>query len=381
MSDARPNETASFTTLLCLGAVIVFRSATVREAAETALFSAVILLLCAIFRKVGEKGLSLPRILFCEWTATVFAVSVFIAFALLFPSERSTGFAVVGEILYAFLFVPIVADRLNKRSHTELGRTGLLWLIFAVTILSLSAVRELGSVGTLWGIKVLPGIFGRTPYLAHDSSAALILAALLIAARLVIRRHRGEGHSFMTDRELMIEVPYLDVRLEKEHFRIAFILLLGTLLLGAAVFSGVYILSILDLPAFILPPLSVTVQALIVGLLMPLIGKGMNRFAEVFRRPFLLPLQAAVVLLPLRFLFEKGPGTGALLANGLRYLVSLILLWFFCVGLFAFIRTFKRKMLFGRRPKSVDGLPFVFIVMSLGMIVLTSLAWLLKVTV
>jgi hypothetical protein len=330
---------------------------------------------------MGEKGLSLPRIFFCEFAATVLAVSVFEAFVLLVPTDQSAGYAVVGEVLYAFLYIPILADRLEKRSTVALGRTAMLVLAFTITILALSAIRELGSAGTFWGIEIFPAVFGQTPYLAHDSSAALILAALLIAVRLFLRRHGGEGFSFGSEQGTKVEVPYLDDRLEKEQFRNSAALLFATLLLGAAVLAAVYGFSLLGLPVFLLPPLAVVAQALMIGLIMSLTGKSPNRFAETIRRPFLLPLQAAFVLLPFPYIFENEWSKSAFLNDGLRYGVSLIILWLFSNALLAFIRTFKRKMLFGRRPKSIDGLPFVFIVMSLGLIVMTAFAGLLKVTV
>ncbi len=370
MSDRESNEATSFTTFLALGTVIVFRSATVREAAETAVVAALILLLCRVFRKTGNEGITILRLLLCEGVATVVSLFVFIGSGMLFPSGHNTGMAVVGEILYAFLFVPMIADRIKIHRNTSSGRTIILALLFSVTILSFASVRELGALGTMGGEKIAVGFFGKTPYLAHDSSAALILAALMIGTRLILRRHGGEGRSFTGYSDRKAGVPYLDAVIEKEQFRIASLLLLGTLLLGSLVLLAVYVSKIFALPAFLLPPFAVLAQAGLVGLSMVFRGIYTSRFAETIRRPFILPLQAAVVLGPLPFLFENGPVS--LTYDGLRYAVSLLVLFFLCAGLVSFVRVFKRKMLFGHRPKSVDGLPFVFIIISLGLIVLSA---------
>ncbi len=372
MSSTKESGDYSFLSLLCLGFAVILRSSSLREAARTVAFTGVILLISFVLGKVSRKGPSLPRIFSFEAIVFTVAIGLFESFLILVPSDRISGFSIIDEVLYALLFIPLLADRMERRLQIKLGRTISLFFLFAVTILSLSAIRELGAVGTLWGIEITFGLFGRTAYLAHDSSAALILAAWVIAMRLLMRRHGGDSPSFSRDGNAKVDVPYLDVQLEKKQFQIAVALLSTTLLLGAAVFPGAFGLIILGLPAFLLPLLTIVAQALIIGAIASLNGKEVSRFAETIRHPFVLPLQTAVVLLPIRFLFEKEPNMPELLKNGVLYLASLILLWIFILVLISFIRTFKRKMLFGRRPKSVDGLPFVFILAALGMIVLTA---------
>jgi len=372
MISAKDSGDFSFTSFLCLGLTVVFRSSALREASRTVVFAGIILLLSFVFMKIRPQTNTLPQILVFEGLSLCLAIGLLEAFALIVPSDAISGSAIIGEVMFALIFVPLLADRTERHPDISLGRTVEVFLFFAFAILSISVIRELGAVGTIWGIEVTSGIVGKTPFLAHDSSAALIVAAIIIAMRLFLRRRGGDSLSFPGDRLGKMEVPYLDAQKEKERFGIALAALFATLVMGALVFITDYGLRHLGLPAILLPLFAVFFQTMVVGLGALSSGIHLSRFAETFRRPFLIPLQMAVVLLPIRFISENEAGMSQIRRNGVRYLTSIVLLWIFILGLISFIRTFKRKMLFGRRPKSVDGLPFVFILTALGMIVLSA---------
>ncbi|MBN1891403.1 MAG: hypothetical protein JW780_01370 [Clostridiales bacterium] len=376
MINERTNTEYSFISLICLSFVIVFRSASVPEAARTVVLAGIVLLLRLAFLKMSDKQISASRIFLFEFVVLAAAVGVSEGFWRMGLFDQAADTSMITEVLYALFFVALLGERPERRAQISPGGTIKLFFSFSVVLISMSVIREFLAEGTAWGISVHAPFAGYFPYMAHDSSAAIMLSAVIIAMRLLMRRSKKDCLGLESaNRDIEnTRLPYLDVRAEQDAFLVSLILLGLTLLIGTTVFGSAYAISVSGLPVILTPLAAVVLQAIIMGIALSIKRKERNRFSETVKRPIIIPLQTAVLFAPIELIFERDIDVTGLLSHGLRYFVSLILLWLFVVGVTSFIKTFSRKMLFGRRPKSVEGLPFVLILTALTLIALTAFA-------
>lgn len=376
MTDERTNTQYSFILLLCLGFVIVFRSASVPEALRTAVLTGLVLLLRLVFLKMNDKQISAFRIFLFEFVLLAAAIVVSEAFRRIGVYNQAADASMTTEVVYALLFVVLLGERPERRAQISLRGTVKLLIAFSIVLISMAAIREYLAEGTVWAISVRAPFSGRFSYMAHDSSAAILFSTILIALRLLMRRNNKDCFGLESANRDMedLRLPYLDVRSERDAFRVSLALLGLTLLIGASVIGSVFAINAFGLSFLLMPMVVVVSQAIIMGIALSVKRSERTLFSETVKRPFTIPVQAAVLLVPIELFFERKINGSVLLSQGLRYIGALILLWLFIVGVTSFIKTFSRKMLFGRRPKSVEGIPFVLIMTALTLIAMTAFA-------
>lgn len=357
--------------------MVVLQSASLREASRAVVFTVVFFLLSSLVMRTAGSGITIPRILLFEFLAAASAVGVTAAFIYLIPPQSVSNEPAFADMLLCMILVPIAADRSLKRERLSGGRTTALVFVFSVLILTLSLVREFFTVGSIWGYPISSGMIGRFPYLSDDSSAALIVAAFLITLRLILRKMNSTLRIPEDEEDKVGEVPYLDAEKEREQFTEMVLLLVITLLMACAVFGFVLLLQFLALKPFLLLVFIVPAQALIVGPVSVFARRRRGSLLGKTGGVFVLPIQLATVLLPIDIVFGSALQLTDPVRQGTRYLSLLLLLWILACLLRTFVITFKRKMIFGKRPKSIEGLPFVFILTALAMIILSAFAGLM----
>ncbi|NLW89260.1 MAG: hypothetical protein GXY43_06025 [Clostridiaceae bacterium] len=372
MTDSKSSRPFSFYTLLCLGLIIIFRSGSVHEAIRTTAVVGLLLLFRFSFASVGYKLFT--RVLIAEFFAIGSAIVVSVFYARLFPPGPQEYGSIWIEVLYALLLVPMVSERIDRKKERGSLPVALLFVGFTVTILLFSAVREICSSGTLADIHTGLGVERSIPYLENDSSAALGLSALIILFRLILRKkNRDIFDVYAKDgKDRANRVPFPEIHRERAFFGYLLSLFLFILFFGLLSYAAAYGLWVFGQSAVLIPPTVVLIHTVFAAVFFLFSRKKSEKGIEDIPKSFLFPAQVGIVLYLLSYFFSQAEMSSGILLSVARYTVLILLFWVFLTGLVSFIRVFNRKLIFGNRPNSVDGLPFIFLMIAIALIVLSS---------
>lgn len=357
--------------------VTVFHSSTLLSAAAAALCvllvqSAAYLILPFLVGKTKHVMLTYAAVIF----AVITAVLVYRLYSFIPIAGISLSFLPFQDPSFVLLLIPLFVDQAKSpqdyRAKSALKQAAL----FTGMIVLVSFVRELLGSGSIAGVRIAGQGFMPFPLLAHTSGAAFLLLLITLICLTVYRRITGNPLvlDVLTETGSSNRQPILNRREDLDRLYTALLCLLIVIPVQLCLcLLSVFVLPY-DFPYDFLLVFAVLLEAL-TGLFLYLITGRNNAYVNrILTLPWLLPVQTLAVLLPfslsLRNIFlEKGTGWG--LAVLFLYIGCS---WIFVSGLLLFIRSVKRRLLFGKRPELLSGLPLLLLFTGLGLMILSGFA-------
>lgn len=361
-------------TYLC---VIVFNSSSLLSSAAAALSVLVIqaaayLIFPALAKLADKKLLTFVTVLF---TAGM-GVLIYRLYGMLPISGTSLSYLPFQDPVFLLVLVPLLIDQAQYPDKYPLRFVLKQAGLFAGMILFVSFIREIFGYGTLLGTRVIAKSLQPLPLMAHPTGAAFLILLLTLSALHIYRRITGTHQvlSVIEESGTSSRQPVLIRKQELDSLYSA----LYCLLITALVMISLYLLSVLvlpaDMPFDIILMIAVILQGMVMGLMHLLSGRNSPNISRILLLPWLIPVQTIVLLIPYSqefrgFLLGKGTING--LVGLLFYLVCS---WIFAVSLLLFTRSVKRRLLFGKRPEMLSGLPLLLLFTGLGLMVLAGFA-------
>jgi len=361
-------------TYLC---VIVFHSSSLLSSAAAALSVLVIqaaayLIFPTLAKLADKKLLKFVTVLF---TAGM-GVLIYRLYGMLPFSGISLSFLPFQDPVFLLVLVPLLIDQAQYPDKYPLRFVLKQAGLFAGTILFVSFIREIFGYGTLFGTRVIAEDSQPVPLMAHPTGAAFLVLLLTLSALYIYRRITGTPQvlSVLEKPGTVSRQPILNRKQELEYLYSA----LYCLLITALVMISLYLLSVFvlpaDMPFDIILMIAVILQGMVMGLMHLLSGRNSPNISRILLLPWLIPVQTIVLLIPYSqefrgFLLGKGTING--LVGLLFYLVCS---WIFALSLLLFTRSVKRRLLFGKRPEMLSGLPLLLLFTGLGLMVLAGFA-------
>lgn len=361
-----------YLSIIFLGAIIVFRSSSLQMAARTVISLAALLILWQIFLFLRVWISGVPFIVFSSFTAVTVGTITSAILALLPALGMSADKGMLPEQLYLLFCVPLLVFQAEHRTSEMRQQALKAFVMFSGVILLFASLRELVGKGNIFGIRVMPELFSGMTLFRHSSSAAFMLAGVMILVQGIYRRS-GRGILSLTDpvRENSSgDVPYLEKSSEKTNLRASLLFLGATLLCGAFPIVIHFLFSGQKMLLYLLPATTL-IQGLMIGF-SALFSRSLRAsFLTMYLKSIIIPAQTMILLLPFYFpkIAEMLPDRFNL--SLIFYFVYLIAGCFLVCMTMLFLRTVKRSLIFGKRPVFVDGLPLSFVLLGICLIVIS----------
>jgi len=288
----------------------------------------------------------------------------------------SLSFLPFQDPVFLLVLVPLLIDQAQYPDKYPLRFVLKQAGLFVGMILFVSFIREIFGYGTLLGTRVIADGLQPLPLLVRPTGAAFLILLLTLSALYIYRRITGTPQvlSVLEKSGTFSRQPILIRKQELEYLFSA----LYSLLITAPVMISLYLLSVFvlpaDMPFDIILMIAIILQGMVTGLLHLLSGRSSPNISRILLLPWFIPVQTIVLIIPYSQEFRgfvMGKGT----INGLvGLLFYLVCSWIFAVSLLLFTRSVKRRLLFGKRPEMLSGLPLLLLFTGLGLMVLTGFA-------
>ena len=367
----------SFLTMGTYLFVILFHSSSLLSAAAAAL--CVLLVQSAAYVILPFLAGKTERVMI-TYTAAIFAVITAVLICRLYSFIPLTGispaFLPFQDPSFVLLLIPLFVDQAKSPQEYSPKAAVKLAALFLAVILPVSFLRELLGFGSIAGVRVTAEGSHPLPLLTHTSGAAFLLLLITILSLYIYRLITGKHQvlDVLDESAASNRQPVLSRREDLDRLYSALL----SLLIVIPVLLCLYLLAVFALPSGFAFDLMLVFAVLLQGMaalfLYVITGRNntyINRFLSL---PWLLPVQTFAVVfpfsLPMRNLFL---GKGAI--GGLAVLVLYIgCSWIFVSCLLLFARSVKRRLLFGKRPEILNGLPLLLLLSGLILMILSGFA-------
>jgi len=362
-----------FLTLATYMSVIVFHSSSLISAMAAAL--GVLLIQTAAFilfpflcRWVNGKLFPFLSVIF----TVIFAVLIYRLYDMIPLSGIISSTVLFPDPSIILITTPLLIDQANHPDEYRSRRFVTCGVVFVGMLLLVSFLREVLGFGSVFGKRVISE--GSEPFLllTHAAGAAFLLLILILAALFVYRQITGTNLVLAVTEDAIPYIRQPVLKKEEEFYH------LETALMSLLFFVPA-LLSLYMVESYVLPSdfsfdlyLVVVVMAeiLTAALLYLLFGKTRKSIQNLLQIPWFIPVQTMLLMLPYS-LSAKGMINEGKMLDGLEgrliYAASTFIL---TMCMLLFIRSIKRKLLFGNRPEILAGLPFLLLLAGLGLMIL-----------
>lgn len=367
----------AFLTMGTYMCIILFCSSSVLSAAAAAvsvLFvqAAAYLLFPAISKRADKKLLIFVAVLF----TVILGVLIYRLCGMLPFNVLSQSFLPFQDPVFILILVPLLIDQMQTADKYPLRFASRQAGLFVGMLLLVSFIREISGYGTLFGTRVIAEELQPLPLMAHTEGAAFLLLLLVLSALYLYRRITGTRQvlSVLEESGQYTRQPVVVRKQELEYLYSALL----SLLIIAPVMIGLYLLTVFVLPADtafdIILILAVVLQGIVIGFLHLISSRNSPNISRILLLPWLIPVQTIVLTIPFSQEFRAIVMGKGLINASIGLLLYLACAWLCIVSLLLFIKSVKRRLLFGNRPEMISGLPLLLLITGLGLMVLTGFA-------
>lgn len=322
------------------------------------------LLLALPVAKYVQKAL-LRRGLFML-AAALIGEAVYVLSDVLSFTIPQVSFWLLPGTTFLFLLAPLVKV---QREGETLEASDILHgvLYYVINGFLIALLREAVSFDTFCGFKL--GIFKdvQMPFFSHASGAALLVMLSLLLLRVL--RNSDTGECFILTTRKGKEKKYRPISLREER---RFLIMHIALLVYDIIFGGIGILIILQVPAAYRRTSHIVLFAtLLAALILPLVARLFKQ-ADMLEEHSYLPLVVVIrSSVPMILYMQRLSGSATLqLSSQIVWWLILVLAVWLCSSLtLIYIHAIPGRLLFGKQPDCLEGIPFVLLHCLLALIV------------
>lgn len=316
-----------------------------------------------VFLRVSNKRISWGVFLI---TAALMGEGVYFLSPYLPASFSSEGFFLLPASTFLFLSVPMFDyfDAEHQISLPEIWR-GFFYFVPAGIVISM--LRELFGNASVCGVYFESLTRYEIRFFAHTSgSALLVLVSLLFL--YFLKNGESDTPTVMDTKEQRSRI-FRPISLAKEK---RFLLLSLCLLIYVLLFGAIGILLIFHVPSFLHQPAHIVLLSSVVStLLFTLIVKGLKQSETLDEYNYVPFLSVITTSIPLIF-YMRDLVLPSDVSTGMRILwwsALTVGVWLFSVAVIAYCRVINGRLLFGKQPRCLEGIPLIVLHVLLAMIV------------
>ena len=282
----------------------------------------------------------------------------------------------VPDIVYLLILVPLLVDQANSSERYGARFTVIQAALFVGMMIVVSSCREILGFGAILGVRIFSEGTQPLPLLTRVSGAAFLLLIFTLLGLYFFRRFTGRSQvlAVLDESSSFTAQPVLNRKRDLGNLYAALI----SLLVVSAVILSLYFLVILvkpfEIPFDLIFITAVVMQGIVLLILHLITGRSNSYISEVLHLPWLIPLQTFVLVLPFSTAM-RGLLYGRGVLAGLFVLILYVgCSWIFWASLLLFVKSVKRRLLFGNRPEILSGLPLMLLFMGIGLMILAGFA-------
>lgn len=370
MHDEVYLDKSSFLIVATYMIVAVFQSANVIAAIVTAvlLFLTQVfmrLLFPLLFRRISLRAL--------PFIAT--AMTAVIGALMYLLLERVFGVKIQNDSVFfpfpsvIFLAIPMFIAQTQEQADFSMRKISRYFAVFAPFFLAVSAIREILGFGRILGVPVLSSDTGPLPFLTHSSGAALLVLFLMTLIFVAVRNLLKRRFILDTREPFFRHQPVVERQTEMKRVFLMLAALLLTIFPAVLLYAFCFYVYTPEYPYLLV--LAVLTIGIGQGCFRLLFSRRKDFLSAYFSVAYILPIQTIILALPGSILFSiTTEQTDVMFFTGVL-LSYLVLACGVSAFVFLFIRSLRRKALFGNRPDIFRGIPYLLLILSLSLLVLS----------
>ncbi len=351
--------------LLSFALMLIFTTASlqvfVAACAQVLLFCLINLI---VFRTLSKKRI-------CWGIFLILAAlmgEAMLALADVYPSFTANhGFYLLPASTFLFLSAPMFGyfDECHTISVTECAK-GLLYYVICGSVISV--IREAFGAGTIWNRTVPYLSHFKLTFLRHSAGAAFIVMLSLILLPLFFRGTKGKKYWLQTEEGRSKKYSAICLQEEKDFVKLSLCLLIYDL-----IFAAISVVLIKFGPDFIQKSAHIVLISSLMSVSMfTLIVWIFKQRENLDRYRFLPFLGVITTTLPMMLYvnyYRAGEGdfSGAQILWWIAFLIGV---WLTSVVIISYTRVVQDRLIFGKQPRLLEGMPFVLLQVFLAMLVL-----------
>ena len=319
----------------------------------------------AVFRKISNKRICWG---FFAFSAAALGEVVWLTSRLLTFRIPTPSFLLLPCSSFLFLSAPVFQEISESDDDALVKASGNAFLFFAVDGLLISLIRETFGIGEIAGYKMEFLKTIKLPWLNQASGAALLVLVSLLLLALLKRGDTGIQWIMRVKNDEEESYPGISLSREKKTLS----LMLG-LLVFALVSGGIGSVLLLYAPPVIRSPEHVVLFATVITICVFTLIVKVFKLTDLVDEQRFLPLVAIVMVsLPMEFYLARlGETVVVDIKVTLVWWISILVgVWLtFAVCLF-YVHVIHSRLMFGKQPRCLEGVPFVILHILLVLTVL-----------
>ena len=363
MNEPRCISEKQYSILLSFALMLIFTTGSVLSFFG-ALFQVV--LFCLLMREVFTR-VSNPRICWGIFLVSSAAMSeVAMSLSHLLPEAfPESSFFLLPASTFLFLSAPMFGY-FSKEKQIALPEMGRGFLYYAISGLFLSTIREIGGSASFCGLSISALGKAPVPFLGHTAASALLVLLDLVLLPGILSSEEQANRILQTEEGLLRKYHPISLSKEQQIVKLFLCVLVYDVLFGV---MGA--LALPNLPGEWRHPTHVVVLSTLFSLILFTLIVRLFRQGETLDEYRYVPLLGVLTTsLPLIFFMRDVAFTDESKMKEILLWISVMIgVWIALVVVISFIRVIHGRLLFGKRPRTLEGVPFVILNVTLALMV------------
>ena len=364
MKESKSISLKQYRILLSFSLLLIFTTSTVPAfliaLVQTILFCLLNLL---VFEKIRNKRICWGIFLFIS---VLFGEGFFFLSEYLPESFSSSGFFLLPASTFLFLSAPMFQYITDERKLTfgDIGK-GLFFFVPAGLVISL--IREAFGNASVCGTHIESLEKLNLRFFGHTAGSALMVLCVLIL--LVLYKNSETEKDWVLDTSEKKNRIYQPISASGEK---KFVTLCIGMLIYDLLFGGIGVAILLNTPQSLQKPAHIVLLSSVTSLILLTLIVKFFHLSEIMDTHFYVPFLSVITTsIPMIFYTQylSLPSKADSPVRIIWWIALMVGVWLFTAAVVAYVRSINGRLLFGKQPKCLEGIPLIVLHVLLAMVV------------
>ena len=364
MKDSNSITLKQYRILLSFALLLIFTTSTVPAfliaCAQTILFCLIHLL---VFEKIRNKRICWGIFLA---VSVLFGEGIFFLTEYLPEAFSSSGFFLLPASTFLFLCAPMFQYITDERKLTFGDISKGLFFFVPVGVL-ISMIREVFGNASICGRHMTSLEKLNIRFFGHTAGSALLVLGVLIL--LVLWKNNETEQTWVLETSEKKNRIYQPISAAGEK---KFVTLCLGMLVYDLLFGGIGVAILLNTPQSLQKPAHIVLLSAVTSLILLTLIVKFFRLSETMDTHFYIPLLSVITTsIPMIFYTQylSLPSKADSLVRIIWWIALMVGVWLFTSAVVAYARSINGRLLFGKQPKCLEGIPLIVLHVLLAMVV------------
>ncbi|HAU50975.1 MAG TPA: hypothetical protein DCW43_04310 [Clostridiales bacterium] len=364
MTETKYISLKQYRIFLSFALLLIFTTGTVpafcSAVAQTVIF---VLINLIVFSRISNKRVCWGIFLS---VAALMGEGMYFLSPLLPKSFYGDGFFLLPASAFLFLLAPMF-DYINEERKISAVDSLHGILFYVISGILISVIRELFGQASLLGVAVPSMSRWQIRLFSHTSGSALLVLGIMVI--LAWWKNMDEDERWILETSEKKSKIYRPISAKTEK---RFILLLICILVYDLLFGAIGAAVIYAAPASYNKPAHIVALSALTSLLLLTLLIKVFRLSDALDEYFYVPLLTVVMTSTPLIVYTRYldiPDSTAAAVKIAWWAALMVGVWLFTTVVVAYIRSIHERLMFGKQPKCLEGIPLVVLHVLLAMIV------------